>query len=65
MQIDRIHEADLIEALSNAQVRVFQLSIADLTKLTRLDFGNLGQADTHEATSRGPRLIESYDDIRF
>jgi hypothetical protein len=38
MQIDRIHEADFIEALSDAQVRVFQVSLADLTKLdpTRL-----------------------------
>jgi endonuclease G len=39
--------------------------MADLTKLTRLDFGNLAAADSHEATSVGPRLIESYQDIRL
>ena len=34
-------------------------------KLTKLDFGKLADADTHEATSVGPRLIESYSDIRI
>jgi endonuclease G, mitochondrial len=65
MEIDRIQEAEIFEKLSAAQVRLFQVSIADLTKLTKLDFGDLGQADSHEATSVGPRLIESYDDIRI
>ncbi len=64
MEIDRIKEAEIFEKLSAEQVRVFQVSIADLSKLTKLDFGNLAQADTHEATSVGPRLIESYEDIR-
>jgi endonuclease G, mitochondrial len=65
MEIDRIQEAKIFEKLSTAQVRLFQVSIANLTKLTKLDFGNLGEADAHEATSVGPRLIESYDDIRW
>jgi DNA/RNA endonuclease G (NUC1) len=65
MGIDRIQEAEILEKLSTAQVRLFQVSIANLTKLTKLDFGNLGEADAHEATSVGLRLIESYDDIRW
>ncbi|QPF88426.1 DNA/RNA non-specific endonuclease [Bradyrhizobium genosp. L] len=60
MDISRIQEK-----LSEADVKVFQVSIADLTKLTKLDFGNLGSADTHEATAVGPRLIETVDDIRL
>jgi len=60
MDIDRIQEADKLEEL----VHLFQVSVVDLEKLTKLDFGNLGEADTHEATAIGPRLIESYDDIR-
>ena len=65
MDIDRIEEADMLEKLSEGEVRVFQVSIADLTKLTKLDFGNLADADSHEATSVGPRLIETFDDIRI
>jgi endonuclease G len=62
--IDRIKEADILEKFSDEDVSVFQVSIADLTRLTQLDFGNLAAADTHEATSVGPRRIESFDDIR-
>jgi endonuclease G len=65
MGIDRIQEADLLEKLSEADVKVFQVSIADLTKLTKLDFGNLADADAHEATSVGPRRIETFNDIRL
>ena len=65
MDIDRIEEADMLEKLSEGEVRVFQVSIADLTKLTKLDFGNLADVDSHEATSVGPRLIETFDDIRI
>jgi endonuclease G len=65
MDIDRIKEADMLEKFSDQDVRVFQISFADLKKLTNLDFGGLADADTHEATSVGPRLIESYDDIRI
>jgi endonuclease G, mitochondrial len=65
MDIDRIQEADMLERLSEADVRVFQVSIEDLTKLTKLDFGNLADADAHEATSVGPRRIETFEDIRI
>jgi endonuclease G len=65
MGIDRIQEADMLEKLSDADVKVFQVSIADLTKLTKLDFGSLDSADTHEATAVGPRRIETFDDIRI
>ena len=34
MEIDRIQEAEIFEKLSAAQVRVFQFSIADVSKLT-------------------------------
>ena len=60
MDIDRI-----LEKLSQADVKVFQVSVADLTKLTKLDFGNLDASDTHEATAVGPRRIETFDDIRL
>ncbi|MEY9185408.1 endonuclease G [Bradyrhizobium sp. USDA 326] len=65
MEIDRIQEAELLERMSEEDVSVFQVSIADLAKLTKLDFGNLADADSHEATSVGPRRIESYEDIRI
>ena len=64
MDIDRIKEAEIFESLTAAQARVFQVSIADLTKLTKLDFGKLSEVDSHEATAVGPRLIESLTDIR-
>jgi endonuclease G, mitochondrial len=63
--IDRIEEAAIFEALSTAQVKVFQVSLADLSAFTGLDFGPLVQVDTHESTGVGPRAIESFDDIRF
>ena len=62
MDIDRIQDA---EKLSAEDVQVFQIPILDLAKLTKLDFGSLAQADSHEATAAGPRLIETYDDIRI
>jgi endonuclease G, mitochondrial len=62
MDIDRIKDA---EALSAARLRLFQVSIASLARLTKLDFGPLADVDAHEATSMGPRIIESYDDIRI
>jgi endonuclease G len=66
MGIDRIkEEADMLEKFSKEDVSVFQVSIGDLTRLTKLDFGPLAGADTHEATAVGPRKIESYDDIRI
>ena len=65
MGIDRIQEADILEKMSEEDVKVFQVSIGDLAKLTKLDFGNLDAADTHEATSVGPRRIETFADIRL
>jgi endonuclease G, mitochondrial len=65
MGIDRIEETDLLERMSEEDVSVFQVSIADLAKLTKLGFGNLADADSHEETSVGPRLIESYEEIRI
>jgi endonuclease G len=68
MGIDRIKdedEADILEKFSQEDVSVFQISMADLTKLTKLDFGGLADADTHEATAVGPRRIESFGDIRI
>ncbi|WP_028345631.1 DNA/RNA non-specific endonuclease [Bradyrhizobium murdochi] len=62
MDIDRIHDA---EKLSAEDVEVFQVSISDIAKLTKLDFGKLAQADSREATGVGPRLIQTYDDIRI
>jgi endonuclease G, mitochondrial len=62
MDIDRIHDA---EKLSEEDVKVFQVSVMDIAKLTKLDFGKLAQADSHEATGMGPRLIQDYDDIRI
>lgn len=64
MDIDRIHESAIFEKLTAAQARVFQISIADLTELTKLNFGKLAHADTKEAARRKPRLIESLEDIR-
>jgi endonuclease G len=65
MDIDRIKGADVLEKMSEEDVSVFQISMDDLTKLTKLDFGKLADADSHEATSIGPRLIETYNDIRI
>lgn len=64
LAIDRIQESAIFEKLSQAEARVFQVSISDLTKLTKLDFGKLASVDTKETTLDRPRLIESYDDIR-
>ena len=64
-KIERLHEADVFTELSAAQVHMFQVSMDYLSQLSQLDFGSLAQADTHEATSVGPRLIESYDEIRL
>jgi endonuclease G len=63
-QRNLIMDIDRIQELTAAEVQLFQVSVATLEKLTQLDFGPLGDVDTHEATTMGPRLIESYDDIR-
>ncbi|HEX6880046.1 MAG TPA: DNA/RNA non-specific endonuclease, partial [Terriglobales bacterium] len=59
--IDRIEEK-----LTPAEAKMYQVSIADLVKFTKLNFGKLAQSDTKEATRRAkPRLIENLEDIRF
>lgn len=65
LAIDRIHDTVIFQALSDAEAKVFQVSIADLEKFTGLNFGKLRQADTHEATPSGARAISSLTDIRF
>ena len=65
LDIDRIHESAILEKLTQAEAKVFQISIADLAKFTRLGFGKLAQADTMEATDRRPRLLTSLDDVRI
>lgn len=65
LAIDRIHEAVIFEALSAAQAKVFQISIADLEKFTGLNFGVLRRADTYEPMAIGPRVVESLSDITF
>ncbi len=62
--IDRIEEAKLLEKLTKAEAKVFQISIGDLAKFTKLGFGSLDTVDTHEA-KLGIRRIESADEIRL
>lgn len=59
--IDRIEEEE--RGLTAEQARVFQVSMGDLAKFTKLNFGKLAQADTHEAAAE-PREILSFEDIR-
>jgi endonuclease G len=63
--IDRIREAAIQEKLTAAEVKVFQIPITSLAKLTKLNFGALAEADTKEAVRRGARLIESLEDVRI
>lgn len=65
MDIDRIHESAILEKLTEAEAKVFQISIGDLSKLTKLGFGKLAQADTKEAAGLRPRLIETFEEIRI
>lgn len=65
LDIDRIHESAIFEKLTEAQARVFQISMADLAALTGLKFGKLAQADTKEGAVLRPRLIEALEEIRI
>ena len=65
LEIDRIHESAILEKLTKAEAKVFQISIADLAKFTKLDFGKLAQADTEEATARRPRELKALEDVRI
>jgi len=65
LDIDRIQESAILEKLTEAEAKVFQISIADLAKLTKLGFGKLSQVDTKEAAGLKPRRIESFEDVRI
>lgn len=54
------------EILSTAEARLYQVAIADIEKLTGLDFGALKTADTNarEFAESGPRLISDARQIR-
>jgi endonuclease G len=65
MSIDRIHEMSIFEKLTEAEARVFQVSIRDLAKLTKLKFGTLAQFDTKETIQPKPRRLMSFEDIRL
>jgi hypothetical protein len=56
------------ERLSDAEARLYQVSLADVEALTDLDFGSLSSADTkaHEVAGvPGPRPIKGLQDIRL
>jgi endonuclease G len=63
--IDRIHELSVMEKLTDAEAKVFQVSIADLAQLTKLKFGDLAAADTKEAIKTRPRRLDSFEDIHI
>ena len=65
LAIDRIHELAVFEKLTEAEAKVFQVSISDLSKLTKLKFGNLANFDTKETIQPKPRRIMSFEDIRL
>ena len=60
--IDRIEESALLEKLSEAEARVFQISIADLAKISGLDFGALAAADTMVSAAGGVREIQMVEE---
>jgi len=63
-QQEQVFAISRIEELTATQAAVFQVSLADITALTKLDFGSLASADTKEA-ARGPRRLERLEDIRI
>jgi endonuclease G, mitochondrial len=65
LSIDRIHELAVMEKLTEAEAKVFQISIGDLAKLTKLKFGDLVSVDTKEALQTKPRRLHSFEDIRI
>jgi endonuclease G, mitochondrial len=65
LSIDRIHEIAVLEKLTEAEAKVFQVSISDLAKLTKLKFGKLAEVDTKEALQTRPRRLRSFEDIRI
>jgi endonuclease G len=65
LDIDRIHESSILEKLSETDAKVFQISLRDLAKFTKLGFGDLAKVDTKEFAGMKPRLLDSLDDIRL
>jgi endonuclease G len=65
LAIDRIHESGVFERLSEAEAQVFQVSIGDLAKFTKLKFGKVALFDTKEALRPQPRRLMSFEDIRL
>lgn len=65
MSIDRIHEMAVFERLTEEEAAVFQVSLADVSRLTRLGFGSLSQADTKEGLQAKPKRLTSFEDIRL
>ncbi len=61
--IDRIQESDSLEKLTEAQARLFQISIPDLAKFSGLNFGTLAAADTMVKTPAGVREIQTVNEI--
>jgi endonuclease G, mitochondrial len=65
LSIDRIHEVAVFERLTEAEAKVFQVSITDLARFTGLKFGKLSQFDTKETLQPKPRRLMSFEDIRL
>ena len=63
--IDRIHEAAVFEKLTEAEAKVFQVSIPNLSRLTKLKFGVLAKVDTKEGLRPKPRRLKTFEDIRL
>jgi hypothetical protein len=54
------------EKLTTAEAKLFQISINDLAKFTKLDFGKLAMSDTKETARKAkPRRIAVPEDVRF
>jgi len=65
LAIDRIHELAVMEKLTEAEAKVFQVSINDLARFTKLKFGSLAKVDTKETLQAKPRRLRSFEDIRI
>ncbi|HQR19554.1 MAG TPA: DNA/RNA non-specific endonuclease [Burkholderiaceae bacterium] len=63
--IDRLHD---MEALTSAEARLYQVTLADIAKLTGLSFPALEgtEVEVEEARlRRGPRRIDEVADVRL
>jgi endonuclease G len=63
-QQEQVLGINRIEELTDTQAAVFQISLADLTRLTKLDFGKLTDGDTKKA-ARKPRKLERLEDMQL